>query len=384
MKARRSGAAPAGGLVARRWRLGALAVLAVVLAGCAPDAPQDILQPRGPSAQASHDLWVLVFPIAVGVFILVQGLLLVAIWRFRKRKDDDDNELPNQVGGNTRLEIIWTLIPAAILAGIAVPTIATIFELAEEPEDALEVRVIAKQYWWEFEYLGDEGQDVVTSGQLHIPAGRPVYLHMESLSASVPDPGDVGPKTGAVASGVLHSFWVPSLAGKQDVVPGQVRNLTIAADEPGRYEGQCAEFCGLSHSRMRFQVIAEEEADFEAWLAAQAEPAEPVGDDADPLVAEGEELFDTATCIQCHAIDGYESPVDGSTAELRIGPDLTHFASRDTLAGAFLDNDRDNLADWLTDPQEVKPGSQMPNLIADGLLDEDEVEPLVEYLMTLE
>ena len=384
MKARRSGAAPARGLVARRWPIAVLGILALALAGCAPDAPQDILQPRGPSAQASHDLWLLVFPIAVAVFILVQGLLLVAIWRFRKRKDDDDNELPRQVGGNTRLEIIWTLIPAAILAAIAVPTITTIFDLANEPEDALEVRVIAKQYWWEFEYLGDEGQGVVTSGQLHIPAGRPVYLHMESLSASVPDPGEVGPKTGAVAGGVLHSFWVPSLAGKQDVVPGQVRNLTIAADEPGRYEGQCAEFCGLSHSRMRFQVIAEEEADFEAWLAGQAEPAEPVGDDADPLVAQGEELFDTATCIQCHAIQGYESPVDGSAAELRIGPDLTHFASRDKFAGAFLDLDRENLADWLRDPQEVKPGAQMPNLVEDGLLAEDEIEPLVEYLLTLD
>ena len=370
----------------RRWRravrLGAVVLVAGLLAGCAPDAPQDMLVPRGPSAQASHSLWTLVFPIAVVVFILVQGILLVAVWRFRKR--DDDHELPSQVHGNTRLEILWTLVPAVILAGIAVPTIATIFDLAEEPDDALEVRVVAKQYWWEFEYLNDEGQGVITSGQLHIPAGRPVYLHLESLSAAVPDPGGVGDKTGSAAQGVLHSFWVPSLAGKQDVVPGQTRNLTIEADEPGRYEGQCAEFCGLSHSRMRFQVIAEEPDDFTAWLDGQAEPVEPVDAEADPLVAEGEALFDTATCIQCHAIDGYESPEDGSTAELRIGPSLTHFASRDTLAGGFIENNRENLAEWLRDPQDVKPGAQMPNLIEDGLLEEDEVEPLVEYLMSLE
>ncbi len=371
----------------RRWqrtmRLGVLLVIAGLIAGCAADAPQDALDPRGPSAQASHDLWNIVFPIAVVVFVLVQGLLLVAVWRFRKRRDDGD-ELPSQVHGNTRLEILWTLIPAVILAGIAVPTIDTIFDLAAEPDDALQVRVVAKQYWWEFEYLDDEGQGVITSGQLHIPTGRPVYLHLEALSASIPDPGGVGDKTGSVAQGVLHSFWVPRLAGKQDVVPGQTRNLTLEADEPGRYEGQCAEFCGLSHSRMRFQVIAEDPDEFTAWLDEQAQPVEPVDEDADPLVAEGEALFDTATCIQCHAIDGYESPVDGSTAELRIGPDLTHFASRDTLAGAFLENNRENLADWIRDPQDVKPGAQMPNLIEDGLLEEDEVEPLVEYLMSLE
>jgi cytochrome c oxidase subunit II len=143
-----------------------------------------------------------VFPIAVAVFVLVQGILILAIWRFRRRSDDDDTELPKQVAGNTRLEILWTFIPAVILAGISVPTVATIFALAEEPgDDALHVRVIAKQYWWEFEYLGDEGQGVVTSGQLHIPTDRPVYLHMEALSAAIPDPGGVGPKDGQADAG---------------------------------------------------------------------------------------------------------------------------------------------------------------------------------------
>lgn len=382
MSARRRGTR--GAATARRGGLVLLVLAGLTVAGCAPDAPQDILQPAGPNAQAADDLWNIVFPIAVAVFVLVQGLLIVAIWRFRKRPDDDETSLPKQTEGNTRLEILWTIIPALILAAVAVPTVQTIFDLAAEPDDALEVRVIGKQYWWEFEYLGAEGQGVVTSGQLHIPTDRPVYLHMESLSASVPDPGEVGPKTGLVAGGVLHSFWVPSLAGKQDVVPGQVRNLTIQADEPGMYEGQCAEFCGLSHSRMRFQVIAEPEEDFEAWLAAQAEPAVTAEQVGDPIVAQGEELFDTATCIACHAIRGYESPVDGSLAEVRIGPDLTHYASRTTLAGGFLPNTEEHLTDWLRDPQAVKPGTQMPNLVADGVLAEDEIEPLVRYLMTLE
>lgn len=355
-----------------------LAALALLLTACVADgAPQDTFSPRGPSAQQSLDLWNIVFPIAVGVFVLVQGMLILAVWRFRRRKDDDDSQLPPQVAGNTRLEILWTLIPAVILAAIAVPTVATIFSLAEEPPDALEVRVIGKQYWWEFEYLGDEGQGVVTAGQLNIPTDRPVYLHMESLSAAVPDPGGVEPKEGQAAAGVIHSFWVPQLAGKQDVFPGAVRNLTIQADQPGRYEGQCAEFCGLSHSRMRMQVLAQEPADFDEWLASQAEPVR-MGE-REGLVATGEELFDSATCIACHAIRGYETS-DGRTAELRIGPDLTHFATRDTLAGAFLENNTENLSRWLENPQAVKEGAQMPNL----QLSDDEIEALVAYLQSLE
>jgi cytochrome c oxidase subunit II len=362
---------------ARGFRIGLLAVLATLVAACSPDAVQSTFEPAGPVARQQLDLWNIVFPIAVAVFVLVQGILILAIWRFRRRSDDDDTELPKQVAGNTRLEILWTLIPAVILAGISVPTVATIFALAQEPDDALHVRVIAKQYWWEFEYLEDEGQGVVTSGQMNIPTDRPVYLHMEALSAAIPDPGGVGPKDGQAAAGVIHSFWVPRLAGKQDVFPGDVRNLTIQADEPGRYEGQCAEFCGLSHSRMRFQVIAQEPDEFEEWLASQAEPVQ-VGE-REGLAAEGEDLFAQARCIDCHAIRGYES-ADGQSADIRIGPDLTHFATRDTLAGAFVENNTENLAAWLADPQAVKEGAQMPNL----QLSDDEIEALVAYLQSLE
>lgn len=309
--------------------------------------------------------------------LLVEGILLFSVVRFRQRRRDD--ALPKQVAGNTYLEIGWTLVPAMILAFVAVPTVRTIFDLSAAPEEAerLEVRVIAKQYWWEFEYLGDDGQGVVTAGELHIPVDRPVFLQMEALSAVVPDPGEVGVKEGAVANGVIHSFWVPRLAGKQDVVPGHVRTLTIQANEPGEYSGQCAEFCGLSHARMRFTVVAHEPQEFQAWLEAQAQPAAGT---QEGLAAEGRELFETEACITCHAIRGYQTADGQEAAPIRIAPDLTHFASRERFAGASFDVTEENLKEWLDNPPAMKAGVQMPDL----QLTEEQIDALTAYLLTLE
>jgi cytochrome c oxidase subunit 2 len=360
----------------RRW-LAWTALLGLLLAGCATEGlPQSAMDPAGPIARSENNLWNYVFIIAVGVFILVQGLILWAVFRYRDRGGDD---IPKQIAGNTRLELLWTVIPALILVGIAVPTVSTIFELSTEPGDeALDVRVVGKQYWWEFEYLDEDTQGVVTANELHIPTGRPVFLQMQSLSAVQPDPGlDAAPDISQpVSAGVIHSFWVPRLAGKQDVVPGHTRRMTIEADEPGRYPGQCAEFCGLSHARMRFEVVAHDPAEFEAWIAAQAEPAQTPDDQ---LAQEGEALFEEATCIACHAIDGYEEST-GSAAAVRIGPDLTHFASRDAFAGGVIENNEENLKAWLANPQQVKAGAQMPNL---GLSDGD-IDALTAYLQSLE
>lgn len=363
--------------VRRRWAAW-IVTLGALTTGCGiRELPQSALNPAGPVAQQQDNLWDLVFWTAVGVFVIVQALILIAVFRYRDR---GENAIPKQVAGNTRLEVFWTLVPAAILVVIAVPTVQSIFELARDPgSEALDVRVVGKQYWWEFEYQGDEGLGVVTANELHIPTDRPIALDMVSLSATQPDPGAAAsPEIGQpVSNGVIHSFWVPRLAGKQDVVPGHIRTLTIQADEPGVYPGQCAEFCGLSHSRMRFEVIAHEPAEFEQWLAEQAEPADAA---QETLAAEGEELFTTQTCINCHAIEGYEQAT-GRAAEVRIGPDLTHFASRRKFAGGILDvSDPDALAAWLRNPQEVKAGSQMPNL---GLSD-DQIEALSAYLYTLE
>ncbi|HVM15125.1 MAG TPA: cytochrome c oxidase subunit II [Egibacteraceae bacterium] len=360
---------------------GLLVGVALVVSGCAiggdtpGEFPQNALDPAGPIARQQDALWNLVFPIAVGVFVLVQGLILVAVIRFRDRGEDAP---PQQVAGNTRLELIWTAIPALILAVIAVPTLGGIFALAEDPgEEALAVRVIGKQFWWEFEYLGDEGQGVVTANELHIPVDRPIRLQMEALSPQVPDTFDEedpdASRSDQSMEGVIHSFWVPRLAGKQDVIPGYERLMRIEADEPGqRYSGQCAEFCGLAHAEMRFEVVTHTADDFETWLDEQAEPA---GTDLEGLAAEGQELFG-AHCVACHALDGH--PED---AEIRIGPNLTHFASRQVFAGGIFDNDDpEQIAAWLRDPSDAKPGAQMPDL---GL-DDDQISALVEYLQSLE
>ena len=338
-----------------------LVVLALLLAGCAGD--QSAMDPRGPFAQAPHDLIVPVFWIALVVFVLVQGMIVYAIVRFRQRGDDDD-ELPTQVHGNTRLEIVWTVIPAVILAVIAVPTVQGIFAQMAEPEDEfLTVEVIGHRWWFEFYY---PDWDIYTANEMVIPVGTPVRLEMTAT-----DPAR------DVRLGVIHSFWIPQLAGKQDLVPGQTTFLNIQADEPGRYLGQCAEYCGLSHVNMRARVVAKDQAGFDAWVAGQTEPA-PVPEPG-TLAADGAALFDQA-CAACHQVwhgDAGRAPT--------IGPDLTHLMSREEFAGAIHDLTEENLRDWLRDPTAMKAmqperGIGMPAL---GL-SEDEIDALIAYLLTLE
>ena len=338
--------------------------LIALVSGCASeDLPQNFLEPTGRVAVEIDALWDLVFPIAVGVFVLVEGTLLFVLFRFRAR--GTDTSLPKQVQGNARLEVVWTIIPALILAVIAVPTVQTIFSLAEgPPPDALELRVIAKQYWWEFEYPEALG-GVVTAGEMYMPTGRPVHLTMESFGQAHGDP-----------LGVIHSFWVPKLGGKQDVVPGHVRTLDLIADEPGKYRGQCAEFCGLGHAFMRFAVVVLPPDEFEAWVAQQQEPqGRPDG----RLARQGYDLFETAQCVACHAIKGYQTST-GGPADARIGPDLTYLWERDEFAGYWVETNEDNLRAWLENPQAVKPGAQMPNL----QLSDEQIRALVAYLRTLE
>jgi cytochrome c oxidase subunit 2 len=341
---------------------------AVVLAGCATEGlPQSALDPAGPVARAEDNLWKLVLSIAAIVFVLVEGLLIVSLVKFRSRGGIRDEPLPKQVAGNTRLEVLWTLIPAAILVVIAVPTVRVIFELAQDPgPEALQVRVIGKQYWWEFEYALPGQPAVITATDLHIPAGRPVHLTMVAQDAQIPN----------TEGGVIHAFWVPRLAGKQDVVPGHERPLTIEADEPGVYPGQCAEFCGLSHANMRFRVIAHTPEDFEQWVADwRAPPQAPSG-----LAEQGRQVFVDAQCIACHAINDFERYSGGVPSDLRIGPDLTGFADRETFIGAILENNEENLRAWLANPQAVKPGAQMPNL----QLTDEQLDALIAYLYTLD
>ena len=338
-----------GGWKARVRVVAFTGILGLVALACAEDAPQDALQPAGEYARDPDRLWDLTFFIAAVIFFIVEALLIYALVRFRHRPDRQ----AAQFHGNTKLEVILTAVPALILAGIAVPTVKEIFDLAEKPAgEFIDVNVEGRQFWWRYDYT-DLG--VVTANELHIPVGKDVRLTIEGHD-------------------VNHAFWVPRLAGAQDVIPGRTNFLRLKADEPGTYLGQCKEFCGLSHSRMRLRVIAQPQAEFDQWVKDQLEEA---AEAAGSLEQQGAEIF-SGVCVACHAIDGTESaPEDDEALE---GPNLTHFASRDTFAGAIFENTPENLADWLRDPPAMKPGSKMPNYN----LSQQEIDALVAYLQSLE
>ncbi|MEX2102018.1 MAG: cytochrome c oxidase subunit II [Actinomycetota bacterium] len=369
------------------WITLGVALVVVVLAACAPDNQQDSLNPKGPYAEKIDTLFQPVFWIAVGVFVLVEGGILAISIKYRHRKNAAA-KLPPQVHGNTRLEIGWTILPALVLAVIAVPTVTTIFELAREPADpnTINVSVYGHQWWWEFDYTDPDiaFSDTVslkTANDLVIPVDTPVYLTLQSegglISGDNPD------------YEVIHSFWVPELAGKQDVIPSRENHVTIQADEPGVYKGQCLEFCGLSHANMRLQVIAMTQEDFDRWVADQR------ADAVDPATGspeeQGQQLFDGGLgeqsggqCIACHTIQGVNS--EAGEAASNVAPNLTHFASRDCFAGCMFSRDGDpeayraDLEEWLRNPLEAKPGSKMP----DYNLSEDEIDALTDYLLSLE
>lgn len=369
-----------------------LSALAVAAAACAPNATQSSLEPAGPYAEKADSLFVPVFWVATAIFVLVEGLLLLFVIRYRHRKNRTG--IPSQIHGNTRLEVAWTILPAVILAGVAVPTVATIWELAEVPQgNVLEVNVLGHQWWWEFDY---PEQQIITANELHIPTGRPVYLTLcaagfgygdevpsdpgpPAPSACQPGPPDGFPPAGIGAS-VIHSFWVPELAGTTDVIPNQTNHMTIQADEPGTYTGQCKEFCGYAHGEMRFTVVAHTPEDFETWVAGQQADAatlEPGSDAAAGLEVFLEHRQDGA-CTDCHAVAGLEDP-EGGPILANGGPNLTHFASRSCFAGCILETNEENLRRWLDDPSAVKYGVWMPEYDLTG----EEIDQLVAYLLTL-
>lgn len=333
----------------RVGRLRALSVTvaaALLLVSCGnQELPQDALDPQGPIARKLDNLINPVFAVAGLVFVLVEGLVLYSALRFRRRSDD---EAPRQVHGNARMELGWTIAPAVILLLVSIATVGTIADINRKAEgaDVVSVNVTGHQWWWEFEY---PGRGVVTANELHIPTGREVALRLTSED-------------------VIHSFWPPKLAGKLDVIPGRANFMTIEADEPGTYFGQCAEFCGLSHADMRLRVVAHTSEDFEEWVRTNAAPAvRPTEGEA----GEGAALFRQKGCASCHTVNGY------SAGEL--GPNLTHLQQRKVFAGATFDLDEQNLRVWLRDPPGEKPGSRMPNLE----LSEDEITKLIAYLETL-
>jgi cytochrome c oxidase subunit 2 len=360
------------------WATVALGSL-LLLSACAPDATQDSLQPKGPYAQTLKDLFVPVFWVAVAVFIVVEGGIVWISVRFRHRRGRD--RIPAQTHGNTRLEIGWTIAPALVLAGVMIPTVATIWDLARTPPDsALNVTVRGFQWWWDFKYTdedmranyGDRAK-IRTADVLVIPEDRVVYLSLKGGGGLI-----VKDDPAASDYMVIHSFWVPELAGKQDVSPGRTNHILLQADEPGTYEGQCAEFCGLQHGRMRFRVVALSAEDWELWVLRQKRPgATP----SDPLARRGMDLFlgqlsgGRGSCVECHA-------VGGTKASSPAAPELTHFAdpTHECFAGCTWETtDREALEAWLRDPDAVRLGSKMPNYH----LTEEEIDALVAYLYSL-
>jgi cytochrome c oxidase subunit II len=341
----------AGRFTRARALLAALA-LAPLLAACAHGSthPQSPLDPQGPVAKTEHNLFVPVFWIAAFVFVLVEGLIVYIVLRFRARQAD---EAPVQTHGNFRLELTWTIIPAVLLGVIGIFTIKTVFDVNRIPKgpEVVQVKITGHRWWWEYSY---PGLNVTTANVLAIPINKKVVLSMTSAD-------------------VIHSFWPPKLAGKVDVVPGQINQMVIEAVKPDTYYGQCAEYCGTSHANMRLQVEAMTQSDFDTWVRQQqAGPAvvATTTTSTDPAV-QGANLFMTKGCSGCHTVNGVSAGA--------VGPNLTHLQSRDCFAGCLFDMNDQNLRRWLRNPPAEKPGSVMPNLN----LSETEITNLIAYLDSL-
>jgi cytochrome c oxidase subunit II len=339
----------------------ALCLLSIVLAGCSPaNYPQTTLLPRGDFARIADDLLDTTVKWALLVFVLVEGVLVYAVFRFRGRPGDPE---PHQSHGNTTVEIIWTVIPALILAAIAVPTVKAIFQTNSSPkQDALVIEVIGHQWWWEFRY---PEYQLTTANEIHVPVGRTVALRMGS-------------------SDVIHSFWVPQFAAKRDVFANRESRMWFKAEVEGEYPGQCAEFCGIQHARMAYRIRAQKPEEFRAWVAHMqtltAQPASTGGADSGVRTASqgarvqqpssrpapapaqgaqyasGEKLFAAKGCVACHSLYAVNAPKG------MVGPNLANVGARSYIAAGTLKNTDENLSHWIRDPQGIKKGVLMPNL----------------------
>lgn len=328
-----------------RWSLsGGSITLSLLLGGCA-NAPS-ALAPRGPAAAEIANLSWIMFGLAAAVFVVVMGLLLYGL--FRSRREGVEQEVSP---GRDRAFVVWggIVIPIIILIALYIFTIRTMAALAA-PTNAAElvIEVVGHQFWWEVHY---PNQAFTTANEIHIPVGRPVELRLTSTD-------------------VIHSFWVPELHGKMDLLPNRINSFWLQADEAGVYYGECAEFCGIQHAKMAFVVVAEPEEQFAAWLAQQAQPA---AEPADPVVQQGRQIFLGSACVYCHT-------VRGTNATGTLGPDLTHLASRRTLAAGIIENNPGNLGGWIVDPHSIKPGNKMPPTNLSG----PELQALLAYLASLD
>jgi len=330
-----------------RYRALSLLILGLLLAAC-QEAPSALRPESSEGKDVALRAWLL-FAIAGVVFLVVLALIAVALRRSRRPASADYQPQPTD-----RRAVRWILFGGAvvplvvllIVTGLSIAIENTRTSHASTPGD---IQVIGHQWWWEVRY---PDLDVVTANEIHIPAGETVHFKLTSAD-------------------VIHSFWVPELSGKLDLIPGQTNTLTFEADKPGVYRGQCAEYCGAQHANMVFYVIADAPDDFRQWVANQQQPAPepPVGS----LMQQGQQAFLGSACVYCHTIRG-------TNASGTIGPDLTHLASRSTIGAGLLENNLGNLAGWIVNSQALKPGNRMPPMD----LDAGQVQAILTYLATLQ
>ncbi len=325
---------------------------AMILSAFVAD-PTNVFAPAGTPANSIFSLSMLVLGITAAIFFVVAGILTYVLVRYRSRVAEGQHEQePPQIYGSNQIELSWTVIPILIVVMLFLATTRVIYttEHAPRPANALDVTVIGHQFWWEYRYskLG-----IVTANELHVPVSDhlhplPTYLTMSSADTD-------------------HSFWVPRLAGKMDAIPNKVNTMWIDPQTQGLYLGQCAQYCGVQHAKMLIRVYADPPQVFAAWVAHQQQPAVE-----DSGVAEGRNVFMHNACISCHTIRG-------TVATGHFGPDLTHVASRETIASASVQNNPKNLRAFIDNPANLKPGALMPPMH----LDPHDLDAVTAYLTTL-
>jgi cytochrome c oxidase subunit 2 len=328
-----------------------LALLQVHVPGVAEHRVTNVFHPLGTPAQLEKNIALLVFAITGGIFVVVASLIVFTMIRFRRKPGDDTRQEPPQVYGSNQIEAAWTAIPILIvfvLIGVSARVIASI-ENASPPPATLHVTLVGHQWWWEVQY---PEYGFTTANEIHVPANldgkTATYLKLQSMD-------------------VMHSFWIPQVAGKTNLIPNRDNFTWIDPKEPGVYLGNCAEYCGTQHANMLLRVIAQTPDDFKKWASEQQKDAQ-----TGPQVAQERAAYESLSCMSCHTIKG--TPSKG-----KFGPDLTHLMSRQTIAAGIVENTQKNLRDWVNDPQEVKPGCFMPSM----KLTDPELNQVVSYLQSL-
>ena len=314
-------------------------------------SPTNIFAPVSTPAQSIFDLSRFVLMVTGAIFVVVFSLLVYAVVKFRKRKTSDGRE-PAQVYGSTQVELAWTVIPILIVLVLFLASARVIASIqnAARPSNSLEVTVIGHQFWWEYRY---PSLKVVTANELHIPVSDPAHPTPTFLTL--------------LSADTDHSFWVPRLAGKTDLVPNHPNSMWVDPHEIGLYLGQCAQYCGTQHAKMLLRVYVDSREDFDRWIQAQSRPSHVAA-----TVSEGQRIFEQTACMNCHSIAG--TPANGA-----FGPDLTHLMSRQTIAAGVTKNTLGSLIAWIYNPAVIKPGCKMPSM---GLSIQ-QAAAVAEYLATL-